>query len=293
MGILQRSASILGLVLMTGLVLHMYFRQKSLDVFEKAHTQQAMLFGDSHADNIPWPGAPRFSGPAQDLFSALKMLEVFVEMRPSDSQIKTCVMTVWPHKFGPLAERRITGAVQGDQWGSMALGRLAPLMTWNDLIRRDVPWKYRLRLAYHTLQLKTVHAWLDNDCDEKSVDADFKYGQSEQVRFTQWFDQAHTTQLLFNSFVDMTSSQGWRLILIENPIHPCYYDVVNPDALKAYDKFIATAVERHGNAAFLQMGRENQDHTLFSDYHHLTCKGEALVEQRLRSLIGDQYPSKP
>jgi hypothetical protein len=29
------------------------------------------------------------------------------------------------------------------------------------------------------------------------------------------------------------------------------------------------------------LGRENDDFTLFRDYHHLTCKGEAFVKEAL------------
>jgi hypothetical protein len=290
MDILKRSIGILGIALLIGLVLHTHYRQKSLHYFVKAHQERAVLFGDSHADDIPWPGAPRFSGPAQDLFSTLKMLETFVQTRDGDSKVETIVVTIWPHKFVPLEENRMSGTLEDDQWTAMAMGRMAGIMSWADLFRQDIPWPYRAKLALHTLQLKPTYAWTDVACKEESVAEDFSYGQGDIVRFSNWFGEAHISRRAFNNLVDLVSVQGWRLVLVENPIHPCYYELVNAEALADYNDFIQAAIDRHGNATFLQLGRENLDHTIFSDYHHLTCKGEALVEERLRSLIGEQYP---
>lgn len=51
---------------------HLWFKHASLQQFRAAHMHDYVLLGDSHADDVRWEGRPRFSGPAQDLYSTLK-----------------------------------------------------------------------------------------------------------------------------------------------------------------------------------------------------------------------------
>ena len=293
--ILKRASAILALTLLVGTALHILNRMDSRDEFVRAHVHEALLFGDSHADNVPWGGRPRFSAPAQDLFATLKMLEELAESRTEESKVHTCVITIWPNKFSPLAERRISGRIQKDGWGANALGRVAPLMKFSDFFRSEVTWRYRLRMAFHTLQFKTTWAWFDKACHHESVSPDFFRGLSEQMMHTQWFAKAHTTRALFERIVDHTARENLRLILVENPSHPCYYQQVYPPALHAYQTFVDSVLAGHPDALFINLNDSTRSqpfpahlphsHELFTDYHHLTCKGEALVGDVLTSIL--------
>lgn len=265
---------------------HMWFRHASMRQFDKAHGHKWVLVGDSHADDIRWGGRPRFSGPAQDLYSSLKMVESLRETATDSSKIQGVVLTFWPNKFSSLAERRLSGAAQDDNWGSMAFGRIAPLMTLRDLFRGDVPLRYRLRMAFHTLQFKTTFAWWDVQCEEKSVGEGYTYGLSEVMMDQNWWGEARIAPGLFEAIVEEVTSQGWHLVVVENPLHPCYYDQVNAEALEGYNAWMS-AVDQHpsGQVHWLALGRENGDFDVFRDYHHLTCKGEALVKEALDGVL--------
>jgi|GEM_PF-1076173 len=261
---------------------HAWFRNASLQEFDEAHAHAWVLVGDSHADDVKWGGRPRFSGPAQDLFSSLKMVESLKSTATDSSKVQGVVLTFWPNKFSPLAERRLSGVAQEDNWGSMAFGRIAPLMTLRDLVRPEVPLRYRMRMAFHTLQFKTTFAWWDEQCEQDHVGESYSHGLSDGMRLHNWWDEARVSPGLFQAIVDEVTSQGWHLVLLENPLHPTYYDQVNAEALAAYETWMAS-FEAHpsGRVHWVPLGRENDDFTLFRDYHHLTCKGEAFVKEAL------------
>ena len=75
-------------------------------------------------------------------------------------------------------------------------------------------------------------------------------------------------------------------MVVENPLHLCYYEQVNQEALQGYEAMMEEVV-RHpsGLVHRLAMGRDNQNHEWFHDYHHLTCLGEAHVKERLDALL--------
>ena len=92
--------------------------------------------------------------------------------------------------------------------------------------------------------------------------------------------------VLFQALVEEVTSQGWHLVVVENPLHPCYYDQVNAEALAGYNAWMSE-VEQHpsGKVHWLALGRQNDDFNLFRDYHHLTCKGEAFVKEALDEVL--------
>lgn len=282
----RRALAVLAWMVSLALVGHAWFRHASLQEFAKAHEHAWVLVGDSHADDVKWGGRPRFSGPAQDLFSSLKMVESLKSTAMDSSKIRGVVLTFWPNKFSPLAERRLSGLAQEDNWGSMAFGRIAPLMTLRDLVRPEVPLRYRVRMAFHTLQFKTTFASWDEQCEQDHVGESYRYGLSEDMRLQNWWDEARVSPGLFQAIVDKVTSQGWHLVLLENPLHPTYYDQVNPEALVAYERWMAS-FEAHpsGRVHRVSLGRENDDFTLFRDYHHLTCKGEAYLREELDKVL--------
>ena len=191
---------ILSWALGLAVVLHVYFHVQSLQEFKEAHNHPFVLVGDSHADDVPWKDKPRFSGPAQDLFSSLKMVESLAATKDDRSDIQGIVFTFWPNKFSPLAEDRLSGNTQEDNWGQMAMGRVAPLMTWTDLWRSDVPLKFRLSMAWHTLQCKKTHAWWDVACEEQAVSEGYREGLGERMTSNNWWAEASVAPDLFRGF---------------------------------------------------------------------------------------------
>ena len=277
---------ILSWALGLAVALHVYFHVQSLQEFKEAHSHPFVLVGDSHADDVPWEDKPRFSGPAQDLFSSLKMVESLAATKDDRSDIQGIVFTFWPNKFSPLAEDRLSGNTQEDNWGQMAMGRVAPLMTWTDLWRSDVPLKFRLSMAWHTLQCKKTHAWWDVACEEQAVSQGYREGLGERMTSNNWWAEASVSPDLFEALVESVVAEGWHLVLVENPLHTSYYEQVNQEALQGYESMMEE-VGRHpsGLVHRLAMGRDNQNHEWFRDYHHLTCLGEAHVKERLDALL--------
>jgi hypothetical protein len=263
---------------------HLWFKQASLQQFRAAHKHDYVLLGDSHADDVPWEGRPRFSGPAQDLFSTLKRVEALAQTRTDSSALKGVVMTFWPNKFSPLAERRMSGGPLDDNWVGMALGSVAPLWGWRDALRQDLPWRFRAQIMWHMLQFKTTLSFWDTACESKSVDPAYQYGLTEVMKTQDWWSQATIGPAMMEDLIDHVISQGWTLVLIENPLHPTYYRQVNKQALQGYESALASWTA-HPQVHALRMGRDNLDHTWFRDYHHLTCEGERAVGDALEAFL--------
>ena len=101
-----------------------------------------------------------------------------------------------------------------------------------------------------------------------------------------WWGEAQIAPGLFQALVEEVTSQGWHLVVVENPLHPCYYDQVNAESLAGYNAWMSK-VSQHpsGKVHWLALGRQNDDFNLFRDYHHLTCKGEALVKEALDEVL--------
>ena len=79
--------------------------------FQAAHTSRVVVFGDSHGNDVPLRGVPRFNRQAQDLISAWLRMRELADAQGPDSQVEVVVLTLWPMKFGPLAEDRMSGAI--------------------------------------------------------------------------------------------------------------------------------------------------------------------------------------
>ena len=94
--------------------------------FEQAHQFPVVLFGDSHGNDVPVKQVPRFNRPAQDLVSTWMRMRELADLKGPDSKVEVVVLTIWPMKFGPVAERRMSGRVQEDGWQQSVWARRAP-----------------------------------------------------------------------------------------------------------------------------------------------------------------------
>ena len=79
--------------------------------FQAAHDARVVVFGDSHGNDVPLRGVPRFNRQAQDLVSTWLRMRALADAQGPDSQVDVVVLTLWPMKFGPLAEDRMSGAI--------------------------------------------------------------------------------------------------------------------------------------------------------------------------------------
>lgn len=259
-------------------------RRRALAEIARVHDYRSVLIGDSHGDDIPWADRPRLTNPAQDLYTALKYLEAILETRSEDSRLEAVVLTVWPHKFAPLATRRLSGIPQKDGWDVQALGKVAPLFTWSDLIRTDAPWRFRLRSALHVLQLKIIKLRFDQNCFEQSVKPDYRKGHGYDFNDTFWWPESAGTQAIFETFADRVEAAGWQLIVVENPLHWHYLDQIDSASFTRYNEFLS-GLDARPRVTVLSLGRDSVDYTHFRDWQHLTCKGEQYVWERLEPLL--------
>lgn len=270
-------------------VVHTLQHRLALRTIAEVHRHELVLIGDSHGDDVPWPDRPRFTNPAQDLFTAHQYLEAIIETRPADSRLRVVVLTVWPHKFGPLAMNRMSGAPQEDGWDQQALGKLAPLLDLGDILEPFGPWRLRLRAALHSLQMKKVAMRFDQNCIETPVDSSFRRGQGYEFMHTHWWPESAETQQIVERFADQVLAQGWRLILLENPLHWHYLDQIHAPSHADYKSFLATLDARPG-VTVLALGESGAPHTFFTDWHHLTCEGEAYVGEQLERVLQAEFP---
>ena len=144
-----RPLATLGLLVLGLLVLRMAVWPKSGRRFVETHRGEVVLFGDSHADDVHLEGVPRFSTPGQDLVSTWMHMRALHDARPADSELKVVVLTIWPYKFGPLAERRLSGRLQDDNWGRSAFGVTSPLARLSDFVEPALPWPDEFGASYN------------------------------------------------------------------------------------------------------------------------------------------------
>ena len=285
----RRPLLLLSVLALLALLVHTAQHRLALQTIAGVHQHEVVLIGDSHGDDLPWPGRPRFTNPAQDLFTAHQYLEAIIDTRPEDSRLRVVVLTVWPHKFGPLAMDRMSGAPQEDGWDQQALGKIAPLLDFSDFLEPFGPRRLRWRAALHSLQMKKVAMRFDQDCIETAVDSTFRRGQGYEFMHTHWWPESAETQEIVERFADQVLAQGWRLIVLENPLHWHYLDQIHAPSHADYKSFLAALDNRPG-ITVLALGESGAPHTFFRDWHHLTCEGEAFVGEQLELALAAEIP---
>lgn len=287
----QRPLLLLGTLVLLALGVHALQHRLALESVAGVHAHDMVLIGDSHGDDLPWPDRPRFTNPAQDLFTAHQYLEAIIKTRPADSKLQTVVLTVWPNKFAPLALQRMSGVPQEDGWDQQALGKLAPLLSIADLLEPLGPARLKWRALFHSLQLKRVGMRFDQNCFEQSVRPDFRRGQGYAFMHTHWWAETEESQEIVERFAQQVVDQGWRLILLENPLHWHYLEQIHAHSHADYRHFLTSLDARHGEAVtFLGLGPSDAPYTFFRDWHHLTCEGEGFVGEQLERALAAEIP---
>ena len=281
-----RPLGTLGLLLLGLLVLRVAMESVSHRRFAEAHRDEVVLFGDSHADDVHLGDAPRFSTPGQDLVSTWMHLRALRDARPADSEVEVVVVTIWPYKFGPLAERRLSGRLQGDNWGQSAFGVSSPLARLSDLAEPALPWRFRWRLLFNAAQLHRTRFLKGVVCTNNPVSAEYAPGLGLEARERSWFAEADVSWWAFQGILDLCDEAGWELVLLEHPLHPAFYRQVNVQALADYEAAMQAAAQ-HPRVHYLALGRDSVPHTVFRDWHHLTCEGGEHVATHLDPLLAE------
>lgn len=274
----------LGLLLLGLLVLRLAMWQKSGRRFAETHRGEVVLFGDSHADDVHLEGVPRFSTPGQDLVSTWMHMRALHDARPADSKLQVVVLTIWPYKFGPLAERRLSGRLQDDNWGQSAFGVTSPLARLSDLVEPALPWRFRWRLLLNAAQLHRTRFLKGVVCTDNPVADDYAHRLGRAARERPWFEEAPVSRWAFSQILDLCDEAGWDLVLLEHPLHPEFYRQVNAQAQADYDAAMTQAA-KHPRVHYLALGRDSVPHTAFRDFHHLTCEGGESVATHLDPLL--------
>ena len=281
-----RPLSTLGLLLLGLLVLRMAVWPKSGRRFAETHGGEVVLFEDSHADDVHLEGVPRFSTPGQDLVSTWMHMRALHDARPADSELKVVVLTIWPYKFGPLAERRLSGRLQDDNWGQSAFGVASPLARLSDFVEPALPWRFRWRLMLNAAQLHRTRFLKGVVCTNNPVQADYAPGLGFDARERSWFEEGAVSRWAFDRILDLCDEEGWELVLLEHPLHPAFHRQANPQAQADYDAAMRKAAE-HPRVHYLALGRDSVPHTAFRDFHHLTCEGGEYVATHLDPLLAE------
>ena len=275
-----------GLLLLGLLVLRVAMWPKSGRRFAETHRGEVVLFGDSHADDVHLKGVPRFSTPGQDLVSTWMHMRALHDARPADSELKVVVLTIWPYKFGPLAERRLSGRLQEDNWGQSAFGVTSPLARLSDFVEPALPWRFRWRLMLNAAQLHRTRFLKGVVCTDNPVAADYAPGLGFDARERSWFEEGAVSRWAFDRILDLSDKAGWELVLLEHPLHPAFHRQVHAQAKADYDAAMMKAAE-HPRVHYLALGRDSVPHTAFRDFHHLTCEGGEYVATHLDPLLAE------
>lgn len=282
--LIHRPLAILAGVCLLWGAAHLWMGRGADAEFEQAHRGEVVVFGDSHAGDVRLPQAPRFAFPAQDLVSTWMWMDAFVRAGDADSKVKVVVLTVWPGKFLPLAERRLSGRIQEDRWGQSVLGRVGPVLGFRHMVEPAVPWRLRWRMLLNTFQLRSSIRTSGWDCQDRSIPSDYGFKMGTLVQEAPWFDGAKVSRWALGQIVRLAESQSWELVLLEHPMHRSFLDQVHPGAMADYEAALKAAAE-HPRITYVDMARFPLPDSGFRDYHHLTCEGSAAVADRLEPLL--------
>ncbi len=257
--------------------------------YAAAHGHPVVVFGDSHADDVPLPGAPRFNSEAQDLLSTYLHMRAFHRARTTSDSTHTVVLTIWPHKFGPLAERRLSGRLQADSWGRKSLGLSAPAFGLSDLAVGAWPVLLRWRFLLNAAQLKQVRSKRRYVPLQPCVPSDYQYQIGAQYKERSWFREATVSRSAFARILALVEEAGWNLVLLEHPIYGRYFQSLQPQAAADYDAAMRAAAASP-SVTYLALGRDSLPHTAFNDFHHLTAAGGDYVRSRLLPVLEGLAP---
>ena len=282
--LIYRPLMVLAFLFLAWCAVHAWLHHSVQPELKQAHAQEVVMFGDSHAGDVRLPGFSRFAFPALDLVSTWMWMEAFERAGGPDSKVKAVVLTMWPVKFVPLSERRLTGRIQDDSWGQSVLGKSSHVLGLRHLTEPALPWRLRWRMALNTFQIRSsMHdkGWM---CTDTSIGQDYQYKMGTLVHSQNWFDQAKVSRWAFDQMVAMADRNSWELVILEHPLHKDFLDNVNPEAMAQYEAAMQSAAGHRG-ITYLNMARTPLPHTGFRDYHHLTCEGSEVVSERLNSLL--------
>lgn len=282
--LILRPLSILALLLLAWCAAHVSLQRTAQVELQGAHGHPVVVFGDSHAGDVRLPDVPRFASPAQDLVSTWMWMDAFARAGSADSKVKAVVLTIWPSKFGPVAERRLSGRLQKDSWGQSVLGRVAPVLGMRHVFDGAVPWRLRWRMVLNVFQFRQsilAKGWV---CQDQSIGPDYAFRMGIMVKESPWFQEATVSRWAFDQIVQLAEREQWELVLLEHPLHESFLSQVNPDAMAAYQAALTAAAD-HPRITYVDMAEVALPPSAFRDYHHLTCSGSAVVSARLDPLL--------
>ena len=252
--------------------------------FEQAHQFPVVLFGDSHGNDVPVKQVPRFNRPAQDLVSTWMRMRELADLKGPDSKVEVVVLTIWPMKFGPVAERRMSGRVQEDGWQQSVLGEASPMLRWGDLFRSEWPWRLRWQLLLNGAQLERVRSLMGWVCRDGGLPDGFVAPVSDRMVHEHWFEGSRMSTWAFEAMVDLARESGWQLLILEHPMHPSFFEKANSASLDDYRNLMQSAAAL-SHVHYLGLGWDVLPNSAFIDFHHLSCEGMEYVGARLDPLL--------
>ena len=273
---------VLVLLVLTALKSWMYrFTERP---FSDAHQYSTVLFGDSHGNDVPVRKVPRFNRPAQDLVSTWMRMRELRDTRGTDSEVEVVILTIWPMKFSPVAEGRLSGRHRGDGWIQSEMGKAGPLLCMGDLFRSEWPWRLRWQMLLHSGQLESMRPLMGWVCRDGDLADDYEAELSPPLMETEWFAEAEVSRWAMEAIVQLVEEAGWQLLLVEHPMHPSFIKKVDARSLDQYERWMHAFAEAP-HVHYLNMGRDSLPNSAFWDFHHLSCEGMEYVGERLQPAL--------
>ncbi len=252
--------------------------------FSDAHQYSMVLFGDSHGNDVPVRKVPRFNRPAQDLVSTWMRMRELRDTRGTDSEVEVVILTIWPMKFSPVVEGRLSGRQSGDGWIQSEMGKAGPLLRMGDLFRSEWPWRLRWQMLLHSAQLESMRPLMGWVCRDGDLADDYEAGLSPPLMETEWFAEAEVSKWAMEAIVQLVEEAGWQLLILENPLHSSFIKKADARSLDQYERWMHTLAEAP-HVHYLNMCRDSLPNSAFWDFHHLSCEGMEHVGDRLQPTL--------
>lgn len=245
----------------------------------KSHPPNLIL-GDSHAGPVKLKTFANLSHAGDPLF--VQLLKAFRHGDLTGKPPQFVTLTVGPQNFSALSELRIDQ--DHENWRSSRAARLAaladvedylrwvPAPVWIEAFMKEFTLPEYERLYAQNFYKKTYR----NNANERI--------QRQMVGEPDWLlEDSHAWHAL-SQLVDLTTSWGAQLLILETPRHEHYESQVFTPDLTAYRQRLSELAGRHAHVTFVPSDRFAPDTEWFGDSDHLNsfgaeCLNQDMIEQ--------------
>ena len=256
------STFLIWMVISSGVTSH-----RTQEKINTAFTSNAILIGDSHAQNLPWPESQSaFILPGSGLLHTYLVVKQLTTKADSTAPKPILVATIWPGSFGRDQESRFTGEFR-DSWGAAIGGRTCNYWSASDWLNARIPLYTKSKALLGKLQVNQTNTHQDgNTCNSDRLKDSSLLVVDSSFYSPTWLEDATFSWWLFNEINLLVSEANMTLIWVSTPTHPNFLESV--PGIEFYRQRMSCGSEHIHHMDALEFRNTASG---FLDYHHINC----------------------